>query len=133
MRRDDELSFGEWLEDQLAFKHLDQVAFASMIGVAQSTVSSWVNNVSKPRRRVIPVIAAALKVDAELVADRAGFGRSRVNEPQTPTPGEIDFDDPFLMFWASYSGDIDPHDKEILKELAKSLLQKKGIDIGTGR
>jgi transcriptional regulator with XRE-family HTH domain len=126
------LTFGEWLEDQYLRAGFTQMEFAEAVGVAQSTVSSWVNVGKKPRRRVVPAIARALNLSEDEVLERIAYPRrSAVDEPgDEGAVGEIDLDDPFLTFWASYSGELDPHDKEILQELARSLAQKRRADQG---
>jgi transcriptional regulator with XRE-family HTH domain len=70
---DAELTFGEWLEDKLRELRITQTAFANLVDVSQSTVSAWVNDVSPPRRRVLPRIAEVLGVDDDDVRRRAGY------------------------------------------------------------
>lgn len=66
------LSFGEWLEDQIFSRGLTQVDLANAIGTSQSTVSAWVNNESVPRARSCDAIADALGIDRNEVRRRAG-------------------------------------------------------------
>lgn len=70
----DELAFGEWLEDAYREHFATQGAFADAIGVAQSTVSGWVNGPSTPRnRRVLRRISDVLNVDIDELNRRAGI------------------------------------------------------------
>jgi len=127
------LTFGEWLHDHLKERGLTQAALADRLNVAPTTVNAWVNGGSLPRRRVRREIAEALDVP-ERIVEAAVLGqipvRSRGDQPdrESPPSGDravVDFNDPFLEFWASYSGDIDPEDKEVLQEFAKVLIRRR--------
>jgi transcriptional regulator with XRE-family HTH domain len=68
-----DISFGEWLEDQLKERGWTQVAFADAIDVARSTVNNWINNYKPPRRRACRHIADVLQIDENEVLVRAGY------------------------------------------------------------
>ena len=126
------LSFGEWLEDHYLRAGFTQGEFAAAVGVAQSTVSSWVNVGKRPVRRTLRKISDVLEVDYDEVYERAGYTQPRRKPPQKPelSEGEIDVDDPFVMLWASHSGDIDEHDREILESLVRSMAAKGALQRG---
>lgn len=67
-----DLSFGEWLEDQYRERGWSQGGFAARLGLAQSTVSSWVNGVQSPSRKNQKVIARELGIDVDEVFRRTG-------------------------------------------------------------
>jgi SOS-response transcriptional repressor LexA len=68
--RDIKLTFGEWLDDQLVAAGYNQTTFAEAIGVAQSAVNQWVNNVQPPSRRNVARIARALNMAASDIEAR---------------------------------------------------------------
>jgi transcriptional regulator with XRE-family HTH domain len=130
------LTFGEWIEDQYLRAGFTQAEFADAINVAQSTVSGWVSGGKRPRRRAIPLIAKALNLAESEILNRAGYerrGPSWFEEIEDAEEHPTDLDDPLLDLWASYSGDLDPHDKAILTELLKSLAQKRRASEGGDR
>lgn len=67
-----ELTFGEWLEDQLQTSGYTQTDLAEKLGVAQSTISNWVNDVSPPTRSNCYKLAAIFGVPRREVVLRAG-------------------------------------------------------------
>lgn len=67
-----ELTFGEWLEDQLQTSGYTQTDLAEELGVAQSTISNWVNDVSPPTRANCYKLANIFRVPRREVVLRAG-------------------------------------------------------------
>lgn len=121
------LTFGEWLDDRLKERHWSQAAFAEHISVARQTVSSWVNNVQPPRRRVIRAIADALEVDVNEVLIRAGYPPTkhgyRLPEETARKPEAIDFEDPRLRFFAAKSGKLTDDEWDLIKRLIETLAE----------
>lgn len=69
----EEITFGEWLQDQYMRAGLKQKEFAALIGVSNKTVSGWVNGVSTPRDLIVyEEIARVLGLDLNEVRRRAG-------------------------------------------------------------
>lgn len=67
---DDQLTFGEWLEDLYLNRYGGQTEFADAINVAQSTVSAWVTLIQPPGRRNRLSIARVLDVPIDEVNER---------------------------------------------------------------
>lgn len=120
------LSFGEWLGDELNRLRLTQQEFADAAGVGQSTVSSWIAGETRPRRRAIPQIAAALGVEPVKVSDVLQFGAPpRDQEPITPITEQMLIDDPLLNLWAAHGEEFSADEREMLMDLTRGILERK--------
>jgi transcriptional regulator with XRE-family HTH domain len=136
------LSFGEWLADLLLEKRLRQREVADRIGVAESTVSDWINGDKRPTRRSLRAVAEALGVDRDEAFVAAGY-TPQLAQPSPPRRSEQEVQyratgedapsydardplaDPRLRFWASVEGDLPPGDVEFLREMAQALVEKR--------
>ena len=67
-----EPTFGEWLEDRLLAAGYTQTDLAEELGISQSTVSNWVNDVSPPNRANCYKLADIFSIPRREVALRAG-------------------------------------------------------------
>ena len=128
-------TFGEWLDDRLRARGWSQTAFAEAVGVARQTVNSWTNDVKPPRRRAARDIAKVLEVDVNEVLVRAGYPpqdpdyrlpEERVVEEGQEPELDIDLADPLLGFWASHAGELTNEEKQMVIEVARTILRAKG-------
>jgi transcriptional regulator with XRE-family HTH domain len=67
------ITFGEWLGDELHKRGWKVQHFADTIDVGRTTVSSWLHNHKPPRLRNCRRIAQALGIDENEVLVRAGY------------------------------------------------------------
>lgn len=122
------LTFGEWLEDRLKERRWSQTAFADQIGVARSTVSSWVNNVQPPRRRIARDIAKALGVEVDEVLIRAGYPPTEpgyvLPEEREPEKDKIDLEDPRLRFFAAHAHELTEEEWEAVRRVIEELTKR---------
>lgn len=83
----DDLTFGEWIEDQYKGRGWTQKYFASQIGVGSSAVSNWVTGRALPEEPICDDIAMVLGVDRNEVRRRAGREQVRYSDERS-TPEE---------------------------------------------
>lgn len=85
------LSFGEWLEDELIRRGWQQSDLAEYLRMSESSISSWKSG-TKPRRTTCRRIAEALNIDENEVLYRAGRAPKdpnyRLPENRTRSVGE---------------------------------------------
>ena len=117
-----ELTFGEWLEDQILGRGMTQVEFSEAIDVGQTTVSAWVNNVSPPSRRNAYRVARFLGIPALDVLERAGIKPTSRDLRKEPP---ADSTDPDQEFWAAYGDKLTAEEWEILERIAESFAKDK--------
>lgn len=84
-------TFGFWLNQQLADRVMDQVDLANFVGVSETAVSRWINKGVQPKLKACELIAAALGLEFEDVARRAGhsIGGDHPVEPHKRSLQEI--------------------------------------------
>jgi transcriptional regulator with XRE-family HTH domain len=68
-----DISFGEWLEDQLKMRGWSNTAFGELVGVNRTTVGNWCDNKTRPPRRRIRQLARVLEHDPNELLIRADY------------------------------------------------------------
>lgn len=120
-----DISFGEWLEDQLVERGWSQSGFAELIDVSRSSINAWVNNRKTPHKTICRRIAKAFNVDPDEVLVRAG------HEPRTlgyelpdssePASPDIDLDDPLIQFATSSADKLTDAQKQAIIEIIRQM------------
>lgn len=64
-----EITFGEKLKKARSFKKLKQSELAKQLGVTNTTISNWENNISKPDLDTLSYICGLLEVKASYFLD----------------------------------------------------------------
>jgi len=124
-----ELSFGEWLEDQLRERGWTQAAFADLAQVSRTTVNSWINSVQPPRRRAARDIARALNVDVDEVLVRAGYPPTRPDyvlpedRPKSTHENREGYDER-VTFFAANADKLSDEDWEMLRRFIERLTER---------
>lgn len=122
------LTWGEWLRDQLFERGYNQVRFAAETEASQSSVSAWVNG-RVPTRFACYRIAAALGLPRQIVLKRAGLEiRSSEIDPVPDDIGsvsELDIDPVALEIWAEGTPWLEPEDWETIRSLVRHLVRVK--------
>jgi transcriptional regulator with XRE-family HTH domain len=120
MNTEVELQFGEWLEDQLAAKKLNQAAFADLVNVAPSTVSAWIKGENPPRRRTARSIAKVLRVPVEVVLVKTGH--------MAAVPAGLERERATLPDWSYRIGRLSADSQRLLDELIERMELAEDVD-----
>lgn len=124
------LTFGEWLDDQLRRKGWTQAAFADLVGAARTTVNTWVNDVTPPRRRAARDIARALGVEVDEVLVRAGYPPQTVGyvlpeERDAAAEPERPVSERGLWLWGRWDR-LPEADQQLVEALIERLTRERG-------
>jgi len=125
------VTFGEWLDDQLKSRGWSQTDFGDSVGVARQTVSGWVNDLQRPRRRLLTSIARVLDLDIDDVLARAGrppaSAEPRLSKRQAPRierSRQADLEDPFVRFMLEHSTVLTNDQRDLIMQVV--LYMEKG-------
>lgn len=133
-----QLTFGEWVIDQVESAGMQQKEFAALVGVDPSTVSKWKKNENLPRGTTCDQIAAVLHLDRNEVRARAG--RTQVNvtravtwnvEAQASQGQRTSVDDDRAIVYTHVQNDPDLTDHEkriILHALDEARRRRREIE-----
>ncbi|MGA7672821.1 MAG: helix-turn-helix transcriptional regulator [Nitrolancea sp.] len=125
------MTFGEWLDDQLKSRGWSQSEFGDSVGVVRQTVSGWVNDLQRPRRRLLTSMARVLDIDADEVLARAGkpsggaeFRLSKRQPPRIERLNEPDSADLFARFMTEHSTVLTHEQRDLITQIV--LHMEKG-------
>jgi transcriptional regulator with XRE-family HTH domain len=125
------LTFGERLDDQLRSRGWSQAEFGDSVGVVRQTVSGWVNDLQRPRRRLLTTMARVLDLDADDVLARAGkppvSADHRLSSRQAPRiewKTSANLDDPFVRFMLEHSTVLTAEQRDLIMQVV--LQMEKG-------
>lgn len=118
-----QLTLGEWLEDRLHEGRWTRDRFGREIGYSGSAVKSWIEGNRQPSERACDAIADLLGVPRNFVRELA----ERPLLPDEPKVPHSEGPNPHLHFFAAYSEDLEEEDWELLEQMARRLLEARGI------
>ncbi len=125
------LTFGEWLDDQLRSRGWSQAEFGDSVGVVRQTVSGWVNDLQRPRRRLLTSMARVLDLDVDEVLARAGkppvsadYRLSTTQFPRIERKTSKYRDDPFVRFMLEHSTVLTDEQRDLIMQVV--LQMEKG-------